>query len=92
MAACAPGDLFACAQPVARIKREVAGIGPGQLERVGGMGGVAACPAFWQHQGKVWDLLWCYQGVSLQKEDGSCAQRPVTHSGTERGTRVKRKA
>lgn len=91
MAACAPGDQLACAHLVARIKREVAGICPGQLERVGGMGGLPPARLFGSVEGSLGFAL-VPSGVSLQKEGGSCAQRPVTHSGTERGTRVKRKA
>lgn len=41
--------------------------------------------SFGNIKGKL-DLLWGCQGLSLQKGDQSCAQRPVTGSGMEQGT------
>lgn len=58
MAACPLVDLLAGARLVVGIKGEVAGIGPGQLEQQGSMGGGGAgvlllAQLFGQHQGKI---------------------------------------
>lgn len=77
MAACPFVDLLARAQPVIRIKGEVAGIGPGQLEQQHSMaGGYCRCclPGFFGNIKRKLDLLWDCQGLSLQKGDSSCVE------------------
>lgn len=81
MAACPLVDVLACAQLVVVIKGDVAEVRPGQLESRAAWGCCFLPSLFGNIKGKL-DLLWGCLGVSLQKKNWSCAQRPVTYSVT----------